>query len=126
MAITQEILSNNLRLLRLSKGLSQESLSNAIHLTRTTYCCYENGTKPIDLQTIDALANLYDISFDTLVNYDLSEVPMNRIYFSEDNADLAELLNTYQYLSIPSKFLLSHRLDMLEDKEKNLYKNLKK
>lgn len=126
MTVTQEILNKNIRLLRWSKGISQEKLSNAIHLTRTTYCAYETGLKPIDLQTIDALANLYDISFDSLVNYDLSEAPMNRIYFSEENKDLADLLNTYQYLSISSKFLLSHRLDMLQNKEKSLYKDIKK
>ena len=126
MTTAQERLTRNALLLRNSKGLSQERLSNAIHLTRTTYCCYEKGTKPMDLQTIDALANLYDVSFDSLVNYDLTEGVMNRVYLSEENKDLADLLNAYQYLSIPSKFLLSHRLDMLEDKERSLYPGIKK
>ena len=126
MKVNQDLLYKNIRLLRKVKGISQEKLANAIHLTRTTYCSYEKESKPIDLQTIDALARLYDISFDSLVNYDLSEAPMNRVYFVEENKELAELLNAYQYLSIPSKFLLSHRLDMLQNKEKALYPTIKK
>ena len=73
MTVTQDLLYKNLRLLRHTKGLSQVKVANAIYLTRTTYCSYENGTKPIDMQTIDALANLYDISFDSLVNFDITK-----------------------------------------------------
>lgn len=126
MTVTQDILRKNIRLLRVAKGISQEKVSAAIHLTRTTYCAYETGVKSIDMQTIDALARLYDVSFDSLVNYDLSEVPFNRIYFLEENKDLAEMLNAYQYLSLSSKFLLSQRLDMLQDKESALYTSIKK
>ena len=126
MTVTQDLLYKNLRLLRHTKGLSQVKVANAIYLTRTTYCSYENGTKPIDMQTIDALSNLYDISFDSLVNYDLSEGTFHRIYFNEENKDMAEMLNAYQYLSVPSKLLLSQRMDMLRDKEKFLYSDSKK
>ena len=126
MTVTQDLLYKNLRLLRHTKGLSQVKVANAIYLTRTTYCSYENGTKPIDMQTIDALANLYDISFDSLVNYDLSEGTFHRIYFNEENKDMAEMLNAYQYLSVPSKLLLSQRMDMLRDKEQYLYSDSKK
>ncbi len=125
MTVTQDLLHKNLRLLRNTKGVSQERLSNAIHLTRTTYCAYEKGLKPVDLQTIDALANLYNVSFDSLVNYDLSEGLFHSIYFSEENKDVAEMLNAYQYLSMPSKLLLSQRIDMLRDKEKSLYNDSK-
>lgn len=126
MTVTQDILHKNIRLLRNTKGASQEIISAVIHLTRTTYSAYETGVKSVDLQTIDALARLYDISFDSLVNYDLSEGIFNRIYFSEEYKDLAELLNAYQALSVSSKFLLSQRMDMLQAKEKALYRELKK
>lgn len=121
MAVSPEILHKNIKLLRHSKGISQEVLSSVIHLTRTTYSSYETGTKCLDLQTIDALARLYEISFDSLVNYDLSEGLLNRIYFSDDNKETADLLNTYQSLSVPSKFLVCQRLDILMEKEEALY-----
>ncbi len=111
----------NLRLLRASRQISQEELAGTIHLTRTTYCCYENGTRKPDLQTLDALAAFYEISFDSLVNYDLSEGILNKIYFNDDNKELAELLTAYQSLSLSSRFLVSQRLDALLEKENALY-----
>lgn len=121
MTVTQETLQKNIKLLRYTKGASQEKVAGVMHIARTTYCDYENGVKPIDLQSIDALARLYDVSFDSLVNYDLSEGIMNRIYFSEDNKDLAALLNTYQSLSVSSRYLIAQRIAVLMEKEKALY-----
>jgi len=121
MTISQEILQKNIKLLRHSKGISQEKVAAAMHLARTTYCAYEKGAKQIDMQSIDALSRLYGVSFDSLVNYDLSEGLLNRIYFSEENKELAELLNTYQSLSISSKYLISQRLDVLLGREEALY-----
>ncbi len=121
MTISQEILQKNIKLLRHSKGISQEKVAAIMHLARTTYCAYETGARQLDLQSIDALARLYDISFDSLVNYDLSEGILNRIYFSDDNKEMVDLLNAYQSLSISSKFLICQKLDALLEKEESLY-----
>lgn len=126
MTITQEILQKNIKLLRCAKGASQEKVAGVMHLARTTYCAYENGTMQMDMQTIDALARLYDISFDSLVNYDLSEGLLNRIYFSDDNKEIAEFLNTYQSLSISSKYLIAQRMSFLMEREGALYNDIKK
>lgn len=122
MSVTSKTLNKNIRLLRHARGISQETLSSVIHLARTTYSSYETGAKCLDLQTIDALARLYDVSFDSLVNYDLSEGILNRIYFSEENKDLAALLNSYQSLSVSSKYLICQRMNILIEKEAALYK----
>lgn len=122
MAVSLEILNKNMRLLRTSKGISQEELAAVIHLARTTYSAYETGVKTPDLQTLDALAALYDISFDSLVNHDLSEGLLNRIYFINDNEEMIDLLNAYQSLSVSSKFLIAQRLDVLLEKEDSLYR----
>ena len=121
MTVTQEILQKNIKLLRCASGASQEKVAGVMHLARTTYCAYETGVKQLDLQSIDALARLYNVSFDSLVNYDLSEGLMNRVYFSEGNGELADLLNAYQSLSISSKILISQRLTMIIEKEELLY-----
>lgn len=121
MTITQGILQKNIKLLRCACGASQEKVAGVMHLARTTYCAYETGVKQLDLQSIDAIARLYDISFDSLVNYDLSEGLLNRVYFSEENGELAELLNAYQSLSVSSKILIAQRLNMIMEKEELLY-----
>lgn len=121
MTINLETLSRNMKYLRLSRRLSQETLSADINLTRTTYVAFENGKKAPDLQTLDALAGFYGLSFDSLVNYDLTQGLMNRIYFAKENKELAELLNDYQALSVSSKYLLVQRMDVLLDTESSLY-----
>ena len=122
MTVNFETLHKNMRLLRITNDISQEELASTIHLTRSTYSAYESGAKTPDLQTLDALVTLYNISFDSLVNYDLSEGLINRIYFTEDNKDLALLLNTYQSLSVFSKFLISQRVNLLLEKEMAIYR----
>lgn len=121
-----ERLSKNLKLLRTARGVSQEELAGSIHLSRSTYSTYETGLKMPDMQTLDALSALYDISFDSLVNYDLTKGLMNRIYFNKDNRDVANLLNAFQGLSIPSKFLISQRLELLIQNEYSLYSSILK
>lgn len=123
MAVSLELLNKNMKLLRTSIGISQEELAGIIHLTRTTYCAYETGVKPPDLQTLDALAALYNISFDSLINYDLSEGLLHRVCFTSDNEEMKDLLNAYQGLSVSSKFLISQKLDVLLEKEDCLYRN---
>lgn len=121
MAVDLEILQRNMRLLRAVQGISQEELADLIHLARSTYSAYETGAKVVDLQTLDALSALYNISLDSLVNHDLSEGLFHRIYLQQENEDLADLLNDYQSLSVASKALIIQRMDLLLEWERALY-----
>lgn len=121
MAVDLYTLGNNLRALRNSRRASQEEVTNFIHLTRSTYSSFETGQKIPDLQTLDAICALYDISFDSLVNYDLTKGLIKRIYFDKCNQDVADLLNRYQSLSLSSKFLIMQRVDILIEKEYALF-----
>lgn len=116
-----QLLRNNLRLLRNIHGLSQEELSADICITRSTYSAYETGAKIPDLQTLDALAAIYDIGFESLISIDLSKGLLNRIYFDEDDRMLAELINDYESLSIASKNIVIERLDILLERESVFY-----
>lgn len=119
-----ETLCKNLKYLRNTLGISQETLAAEINLARTTYTAFEKGKKAPDIQTLDALSNLYDVSFDSLVNYDLTEGMMNRIYFVDENRELAQMLNSYQALSVSSKYLILQRVNILLDKEASLYSDI--
>lgn len=121
MALNLETLQKNMKLLRTARGISQEELADAIYLARSTYSAYETGVKPVDLQTLDALSAIYNISLDSLVNYDLSKGLFHRIYLSRENESLANLLNDYQSLSVASKALIIQRLDLLLRSEEALY-----
>ena len=117
MKIDLEVLSRNMKHLRMHRGWSQEDLSEDIHLARSTYSTYETGVKVPDLQTIDALAAKYDIGFEGLVSYDLTDGLVSRIYFEQNDEDLVGLLNDYQSLSIASKSLIVENLKVLLEME---------
>lgn len=121
MTLDINMIGNNIKALRNSRRASQEEVTNFIHVTRSTYSSYENGHRIPDLQTLDALCALYDITFDSLVNHDLTKGLIKRIYFDSCNEDVAQVLNIYQSLSLSSKFLLMQRVDILIEKEYALF-----
>ena len=57
----------NLRLCRLQKGLRQEDMSNELHITRQTYCNYENGQRMPSADMIVAIATFLGVSTDDLL-----------------------------------------------------------
>jgi len=114
-------LCKNIKLLRSFHRLSQEEVAGIINIARSTYSTYESGARTIDLQTIDSLARLYNISFDSLVNHDLSQGIFRRIYFESGRQNLKTLLNNYQSLSIISRNLIEERLDVLLEREEIFY-----
>ncbi len=129
MEINLKILSKNLKLLRTIHGISQEELAADICITRSTYSTYETGVKIPDLQTIDALSSIYNIGFESLINHDLSKGLLNRVYFSDNDDQLATLLNDYESLSVAAKNVIIERLDILLERESvfyNEYSNTKK
>lgn len=69
------------------------------------------------LPCIDAIASFYDIGLESLVNHDLSTGLLSRIYFEDENKQLAELVNEYESLSIASKNIVAERLDVLLERE---------
>lgn len=121
LTIDLETLSRNMKFLRNMHGISQDELAATIHLARSTYSAYETGNKVPDLQTIDALAALYNIGFDSLVNHDLATGLVNRIYFDQKDDELMELLNNYLSLSIASKNLVTENLKILLERESVFY-----
>ncbi len=120
MIMDLEMISRNLKLLRTIHGISQETLAATICITRSTYSAYETGAKIPDLQTLDALSAIYDIGFESLVNHDLSKGILNRIYFGSE-PQLAEILNSYESLSIAAKNIVKERLDILLERESIFY-----
>lgn len=121
MAVDNVTLGNNLKTLRLSRRISQEEVTNFMHMTRSTYSNFETGQKVPDLQTLDGVCALYDINLDSLINYDLTKGLIRRIIFDQNNKDLADILYKYQALSLPSKFLLRQRVEILIEKEYFLF-----
>lgn len=61
---------DNLVSLRKMKQMSQEQLAEAVGVSRQTISKYETGEALPDIDKCKALAELFDVSLDDLVNYD--------------------------------------------------------
>lgn len=56
-----------IRQLRKNAGYTQGKVSRLLNIQRATYCNYETGSRTPSLETIVALAELYQVSVDYLV-----------------------------------------------------------
>lgn len=62
------ILTDKIRELRMSAQYTQAEVSKKLNIQRQTYCNYENASRTPPLETIVALAELYQVSVDYLVS----------------------------------------------------------
>lgn len=121
MKLNLDTLSRNIKLLRLTNGFSQEELSQRLFVSRTAYIDFEKCTRAPDLQTLDALAEIYCISLDTLVFHDLSQRPLCHIYLNDNQRRLCTLLSEYENLTVSSKGIIMERIDTLLEREEIFY-----
>lgn len=62
-------LSKNLIKLRYDKNLSQQQVADFLNIHRSSYCCYEKGKCEPNLSTLEKLCQLYNVDFNTLLDY---------------------------------------------------------
>lgn len=135
--INKSDLKDVLRQLRVNRGLTQTQVADYLNVNRTTYTKYESGREP-DLDSLRALAKLYDISLDELISGRYSE-RTGKIVFAKSakketeedefyplSDDEKKLISYFRSCSRPTKILrfaknLYHDdlLDLTEDEEKN-------
>jgi AbrB family looped-hinge helix DNA binding protein len=63
-------IASNLRFLRSQNRMSQEEVAEKIGVTRQAVAKWENGDSLPDILNCEALAELYDVSLNDLVQYD--------------------------------------------------------
>lgn len=60
--------SDVLRSLRMQHGLNQEELGKKIGLAKSTISMYENGTREPNLETLEAIADIFNVDMNTLTD----------------------------------------------------------
>ncbi|ARX66042.1 XRE family transcriptional regulator [Bacillus toyonensis] len=73
---------NTLNSLRKEKKLRQEDMAKHLGIARTTYAMYEQGNREPDYDTLQKLANFFDVSVDYLLGRTNEKLPL--IDFSKD------------------------------------------
>lgn len=98
-----------LRELRKGKGLTQEAVANSLGIARSTYIAYEKHINEPNIAMIKKMASLFDVSIDTLLEYNLRNViiinkysPIKREVVSNilsGSDDMAYRVNAYMEVS---------------------------
>ena len=65
------LLGNRLKELRKNANLTQQELGDMINVTKVSICCYEKGTRTPSLETINDLANVFNVNVDYLLGNDV-------------------------------------------------------
>lgn len=65
--------ADNLIALRKLHNMSQEELAEKIDVSRQTLSKYETGESVPDIEKCKALASVFDVSIDDLVNYEMTD-----------------------------------------------------
>ena len=63
-------IGKTIRTMRMSRGMSQADLANRIGKKRSAVGNYENGTREPDLDTIEALADAFNVSMADLLDHE--------------------------------------------------------
>lgn len=100
----------NLKLIRNSRGISQQTLANAIGTTQQSVNMYENHKIEPDISTLIALADYFDVTVDYLIG----RTDQNNQPLSDSNS----LLSKYSKLNKAEKICIDTLIDT--------YINLKK
>lgn len=79
------LFSDNIRLLRVQKNISQEKLATALLIARARYVKYESGTSEAPYDILKRISKYYHVSIDLLLNVDLRKIDMDGILKLEGN-----------------------------------------
>lgn len=110
--------TTTMRILRESKGYSQEYVGSMLGIEQNTYSKLESGQIRLTVDRISKLAKLYDVTPDLLVSNELPIVNYNNGKFSKG------IVNNDNYDSQYSKELYEKMLllkdQLIEEKEKQI------
>ncbi|MBR6403377.1 MAG: helix-turn-helix transcriptional regulator [Eubacterium sp.] len=103
-------LPENIKKYRKEKALTQEKLAEALGVTVGAVSKWENGNNAPDLMVLMELADLFDISVDVLLGYDMASKKIENIVENitsladEHNYEEAEVLSRDALLRYPNDF----------------------
>jgi transcriptional regulator with XRE-family HTH domain len=83
--VNQLKIAQNIKSLRLGRGLTQEQLADALAIPSTRYANYEQGTRAIPIYILSAVSSYFHIALDALVKSDLSKVDLKGLMKLGDN-----------------------------------------
>lgn len=80
-----QILSDNIRLMRLKLNKSQREIAESLNITRDRYAKYEDNKADPPLDLLQLIARFHHVSIDLLLSVDLRKINMADLLKMEDN-----------------------------------------
>lgn len=102
----------NLKKIRLERKLTQEELADYINVSKSTYSRYESGTTEPDMDTLNKLADFFNVSVDYLLGREESSIErleknlarldprIQQAYHSLQNMDEEDLAMTLELIKV--------------------------
>lgn len=82
-----------LKSLRTAKGLTQEELAKILKISRSTVGMYENGSREPDYETLELIADFFNVDIDYLIGRtDKTTVIPDSYYLNDDAKEIAQFL----------------------------------
>ena len=93
----------NLKLLRESRGLSQQKLADAVGISQQSINKYENHQTQPDILTLIQIADFFHTSVDFLIGHSEAQAEAEGIPVYRLNADEVRLIEQYRQISLKEK-----------------------
>lgn len=82
-----------LKSLRTAKGMTQDELAKVLNISRSTVGMYENGSREPDYETLETIADYFNVDIDYLIGRtDKTTILPNSYYLNSDAQQLAQFL----------------------------------
>lgn len=85
---SSSVLGSNIKLLRTRRGRSQEEVSVALDVKRSSLSGYENGSAEPNLELLVKISEYYKVSVDKLLKYDLNDLSESKLSSLERGWDI--------------------------------------
>lgn len=114
---------NRIKYLRAEKGISQNELAKALGLTQQAISAYENGLREPDLETLQKIADFFDVSLDYLLGRtDIRKPFIPENYKEKHKITRRDMLQYEDFVKHVNAFFMDDKVAD-EDKEK-LFKDI--
>lgn len=80
--------ANVLKMLRISKGYTQQGLADKLHISRSSVGMYESGEREPDFETLELIADFFNVSIDYLMGKESRSI----YYLDPEAAEMAQEL----------------------------------
>lgn len=102
---------NNLKQLRLAKGLSQQALADRLEISQQTVYKYENEITEPNIDMLKTIADFFEVSIDYLTGNSSCMHKIENVKETELNDDELALIQKYRLLPISSRQVFQHLMD---------------